>query len=74
MRLTRTLSRTLRERMKYMEPILRKCNDAGMDFQTAARKAKVSIPTAMKYAKIINLAWKNYKPRGTYSREFIKTK
>ena len=72
MKRLRTLTRTLRERMEYIEPILRKCNDAGLDFQTAAKKAKVSLPTAMKYAKIINLAWKNYKPRGSYSRELLK--
>ena len=53
---------------------MRNANAKGKDFKTAARLAKVSLPTAMKYARLLNLSWTNYKPRGPYSKDLIKTK
>lgn len=68
------LTPTLTKRLNKVGEALRNANAKGKDFKTAARLAKVSLPTAMKYAQLLNLSWTNYKPRGPYSKDLIKTK
>jgi hypothetical protein len=48
--------------------VLITCNQQGLDFKTAAKKAKVSVPSAMLYAQLLDIKWTNYKPRGKYHR------
>jgi hypothetical protein len=62
------LSPRVMRRLRKVGPVLITCNQQGLDFKTAAKKAKVSIPSAMLYAQLLDIKWTNYKPRGKYHR------
>jgi len=62
------LSPRLIRQLRKVGPVLITCNQQSLDFKTAAKKARVSVPSAMLYAKLLGIKWTNYKPRGKYHR------
>ena len=66
------LSNRVLKSLREYGPILVSCNQKGMTFKAAAKKAKISTPSAMLYARLLDLKWTEYKPRGPYKKNEIQ--